>query len=458
MEIKSFCIFLFAFCFFYTAPAQIAAPDHSALKSFVDSKGLSAALVGVYVYDDSSKKIIDNYQSDKFFVPASTTKLFTLYAGLKYLGDSLMGIRYIENDTAIFVCPTGDPSLLHPDYQSQPVFDFLKKTGKKIYIAELGWSEKPWGPGWEWDDLTEDFSAERSALPVYGNFIRWFQENSGKRANTAFEETATVSSSPEISWKVRYSQDNTIKKFQVDRLLDSNVFIIHLTKEKEAQTDVPFITYNLESAIQLLRDTLGKTIQIYQPKNPAEDIRTRWTAAIRLDTLHINSRPVDSVFMPMMHRSDNFFSEQTLLMVSSRMFDQMNDKVVTNGLLQMDLADLPQKPNWVDGSGLSRFNLFTPMDFVSVLIKMKSEFGMDRMKKILPTTGTGTLKYFNPAANGFIFAKTGSMTGVYCLSGYLYTAKKHLLEFSVMINNHNGPNTELRKAVESYVEVLRRQN
>ena len=81
------------------------------------------------------KKKSPDYQSDKYFVPASNTKLFSLYAGMKYLGDSIEGISYTEDDTALFVFAMGDPSFLHPDFQSQPVFDFLKKTNKKIYLV-----------------------------------------------------------------------------------------------------------------------------------------------------------------------------------------------------------------------------------------------------------------------------------------------------------------------------------
>jgi D-alanyl-D-alanine carboxypeptidase/D-alanyl-D-alanine-endopeptidase (penicillin-binding protein 4) len=159
-----------------TLKAQCCLPENTSLKQFLENKELKTAHVGVYVYDDSSKKIIADYQSDKYFVPASNTKLFSLYAGLKYLGDSLLGIRYQENDTALFIEPTGDPSLLHPDFQLQPIIDFLKKSHKKIYLINFGWQETPWGPGWAWDDYNDDYSIERSPLPVYGNFIRWNQE------------------------------------------------------------------------------------------------------------------------------------------------------------------------------------------------------------------------------------------------------------------------------------------
>ena len=68
----------------------------------------------------------------------------------------------------------------------------------------------------------------------------------------------------------------------------------------------------------------------------------------------------------MMHRSDNFFAEQSLLMVSNKLLDVMNDEKIIDTLLKTDFKDLPQKPGWVDGSGLSQYNLFTPQDFVTI--------------------------------------------------------------------------------------------
>ena len=437
------------------ASAQCCLPDNTVLRQLLENKELKPAHVGIYVFDDSSKKVIADYQSDKYFIPASNTKLFSLYAGMKYLGDSLTGADYAENDTALFIIPTGDPSFLHPDFLSQPVFDLMKKTSKKIYLVDSGWEETPLGTGWAWDDYNDDYSVERSQFPVYGNFIRWNQQNSPFRSNAAFGQTATVSSSPEISWKVRFSADSLPRIFLVQRAYDSNVFTIRLGTEANVIQDVPFITHNMNSAAELLRDTIGKPVYIYKPADiPLSDkhLGNDWI------TRPLHSRPSDSVFIPMMYRSDNFFAEQTLLMVSKQRMGIMRDDLITDSLLTGPLADLPQKPSWVDGSGLSRYNLFSPRDFVTLLIKFKNEFGMDRMKKILPTGGAGTLKNYYRSDSGYVYAKTGSMGGVLCISGYIYTQKKQLLEFSILVNNNQGGGAAIRREIENYVGYLRKNN
>jgi serine-type D-Ala-D-Ala carboxypeptidase/endopeptidase (penicillin-binding protein 4) len=436
-----------------------AQSESAALRQLLESKELKSAHVGVFVYDDSSKKVIADFQGDKFFVPASNTKLFSLYAGMKYLGDSLVGIRYQENDTAVFVYPSADPSFLHPDFQTQPVFDFLKKTNKKIYLVDGAWSETAWGVGWSWDDYNEDYSVERSQFPIYGNFIRWTEQRTPGNGKSGFGESITASSSPEISWKTRFDSESMEDEEFVKRVPDSNVFTLHLHIEKakdHQDQDVPFITYNLNSAAELLKDTVGKPIYILQPDNNTHPKQLMNGYPGTLQTIY--SRPVDSVFKTMMNRSDNFFAEQTLLMVSREHLGMMKDELIIDTLLSGPLSDLPQKPSWVDGSGLSRFNLFSPLDFVTLLIKFKNEFGMDRMKRVMPTGGTGTLKNYYRSDSGYVYAKTGSLTGVICISGYIYTSRKRLLEFSILVNNNLGGGSAIRREVENYVESMRKEN
>jgi D-alanyl-D-alanine carboxypeptidase/D-alanyl-D-alanine-endopeptidase (penicillin-binding protein 4) len=157
----------------------------------------------------------------------------------------------------------------------------------------------------------------------------------------------------------------------------------------------------------------------------------------------------------MMHRSDNFFAEQSLLMVSNELLGIMNDEKIIDTLLKTDFKDLPQKPRWVDGSGLSRYNLFTPQDFVAILNKMKNEFGMERIKTILPTGGKGTISSYYKTETGYIFAKTGTLSGVVAFSGFLYTKKNKLLIFSVLVNNHQSSATDVRRAVEKFLQGVR---
>jgi D-alanyl-D-alanine carboxypeptidase/D-alanyl-D-alanine-endopeptidase (penicillin-binding protein 4) len=415
---------------------------------FVHLPDLRSAHAAVCVFDPEKSSYLVDYQSDKYFVPASNTKLFSLYAGLKCLGDSLPGIRWLERDSALLILPTGDPSFLHPDYTSQPVLDFLKSKAKPVYIASAGWAEEAWGRGWSWDDYNDDYMVERSPLPVYGNLIRWVQERQDTLAqNPGFPSTPTVYSIPEINWKVQFPPDTAARHFFVKRALSENIFYITEGPEKFKTQDLPFVTHGIESAVELLKDTLGREIRIL----------TGFPAAAPLFRT-LGSRPVDSLFRPMMYRSDNFFAEQTLLMACFKRFGIMKDRMIIDSLLAHELSGLPQRPNWVDGSGLSRYNYFSARDFIWLLNLMKNEFGMDRMKRLLPTAGTGTLSGFPRVDSGYVFAKTGSMTGVIALSGYLISRQQKLLLFSILVNNFYGSSSAIRREIGQYLSDLRAKN
>jgi serine-type D-Ala-D-Ala carboxypeptidase/endopeptidase (penicillin-binding protein 4) len=304
---KNCLLALFVAIIFLQACSPSRDISQTAKKEILQQQDLQSAHVGISIFDVTTNSFLYNYQGEKYFIPASNIKLFSLYAGMKYLGDSLIGIRYAETDTSLMILPTGDPTLLHRDFINQPVIDFLKRKNKNIYFMDENWKEIGWGPGWSWDDYNDDYSVERSPMPVYGNFIQWAQSKDAKGSFSSF-------SIPDINWKVDFA-DSTGKEFFVKRNFSENVFVITQGTEEYKQQDVPFVTNGLKSAIELLKDTVSKNIFL---SHSFTIDHSRFTI--------LHSQPTDSLFKPMMYRSDNFFAEQTLLMASNERLGFMNDK------------------------------------------------------------------------------------------------------------------------------------
>lgn len=403
----------------------------------------SNAHLGISIYDASSQKSIFALNENKYFLPASNVKLFTLYAALKYIGDSLPGMQYDDSGDTLFIYPTGDPSFLQPEFKKQPVVDLLKRSSKPIVAVTAHWDDESFGKGWAWDDYNDDYMPERSLLPVYGNVIRWHQISQKNTQPEVADSLQTfIFSDPEVNWKVKFIEDPANKIFSVRRKRDENLFEISQGKEADKEIEVPFITNGVASALELLKDTVGKEITFRAEEKPAS-----------LKTVH--SQFSDSLYQKMMYRSDNFYAEQVLLMVSRLKLGLMNDRAIIDTLLKTDFSGLPQKPSWVDGSGLSRYNLFTPGDFIWLLRKIKDEFGLERMKHILPGAGHGTLARYFLQDSGFIYAKTGTLSGQVCLSGYLISRKGRELMFSVLVNNHKGSATAVRRGVEQFLHEVR---
>ena len=80
----------------------------------------------------------------------------------------------------------------------------------------------------------------------------------------------------------------------------------------------------------------------------------------------------------MLLESDNFIAEQILMMASIKLNDSIAPDKVISYMKENYLNDLPQM-KWVDGSGLSRYNLFTPKTIVLLLAKIKQEVPQDKI-------------------------------------------------------------------------------
>ncbi|HVF81332.1 MAG TPA: D-alanyl-D-alanine carboxypeptidase [Flavisolibacter sp.] len=404
----------------------------SAQEVVLNDAALQTAHVGISIYEPATARYLYNYQGDKYFVPASNTKIPTCYAAMKYLGDSLVGLEYAIEDTFLLFRGTGDPTLLHPDFKNQKVLNYLKQEKKTLVIIEADFKDNRWGAGWGIGDITASYAPERSEIPVYGNTVRIFKRGDTIASLPSLYGPQIQVAHP-IDWKINFERPS----------LSDNFFSSLHSNQTFTSQEIPFVTGGYMSALVLLMDTLKKNILL-----PQQSQKNRsWN--------QFTSQPTDSLLKPMMHRSDNFFAEQTLLMVSHERLGVMSDEKIIDTLLKTDFKQLPQKPRWVDGSGLSRYNLFSPQDFVFILNKMKTEFGMARIKNIFATGGEGTLSSYYKKDSTFIYAKTGTLSGVVAISGFLFTKKGKELIFSVLVNNHQGSATGVRRAVEKFIGAVR---
>jgi D-alanyl-D-alanine carboxypeptidase/D-alanyl-D-alanine-endopeptidase (penicillin-binding protein 4) len=212
-----------------------------------------SAHTGISIYEPATGKYWFNYQGNKYFVPASNTKLPTSYAAMKYLGDSLTGIKYIETSDSLIVIAAGDPTFLHPDFPVQRVFDFLKNNDKPVSIKTSDWNDERWGSGWSWNDYSDDYAPERSAMPVYGNVLRL----SGTLGNLEFLPgyfKKDVSINNEL--------DKNLYPGNVHRNMAENNFFVTAANLNKHYTETPFTTSDSLLA-NLLGDTLHKAVSIH---------------------------------------------------------------------------------------------------------------------------------------------------------------------------------------------------
>ncbi len=386
---------------------------------------LEKSFTGIAVYDPAEHEMLFSYNADRFFTPASNVKLFSMWAGLLMIKDSIPAMKYrIKNDTLYFT-GTGDPTFLHPEFSFQPVFEFLKNSEYPLVYCERDTEGERFGPGWAWEDYKYYFSPERSSFPIYGNSV-WLNKDASDSAITIFPERFIDD--------IIFIPVDTLKKYDLTREELFNLFTVTYNPGKRIKNEsIPFM-YSRDMFVKLLEDTLHSDINIcrHLPGGP-------------LVTMY--SQPLDSVLERMMWESDNLFAEQMLLMCAQQKFDSLSSMMTINYLLD-SIPELKSKVYLVDGSGLSRYDLLTPTAFIRILEYIYRHIEEDRLLHLLPGPGKkGTLKRFFPSLKGKLYAKTGSMSHVYNLSGVIITNSGKKLLFSIMNNNFTVRNGTLRREI-----------
>src|SRR5688572_15269588 len=100
-------LILVAFCFSILSSCSSGKFISRSVNSILlKDTAIKSGHIGISIYEPATGKYWYNYNADKYFIPASNTKLFTLYTGLKYLGDSLAGIRYKVRENDVIIQPT----------------------------------------------------------------------------------------------------------------------------------------------------------------------------------------------------------------------------------------------------------------------------------------------------------------------------------------------------------------
>ena len=408
---------------------------------------ISTGHIGISILEPATGKYLYQKNADKYFIPASNVKLFTLYAGMKYLEDSLIGLQYFEKNDTVFVFPTGDPTFLHPEFTSQPVFDFFSKQQHPMVVVISANQPLKYGKGWSWDDADESFMPQRNQFPMYGNLLQL------ECRKSLYGNKITSHIEPNLSdIIINYSVDSSANKSKVYRIQNEKIYnVIFCRKDSALKKIIPFETNGTETTISFLKKKFNLSSITENVFNPEISLK-------EVDSFkQIKTQVSDSMFKYMMYNSDNFFAEQTLMMCCNVATWSMNEEEMIALLLSKECKDIPQKPRWVDGSGLSRYNLFSPNDFTYILHKLDVDFGEERLRSILPTGGKGTMKNFCLQDSGFIYAKTGSMSNIFCISGELLTKKNKKLLFSVMLNNYCGSSASVKKAIENYLTAIRKK-
>jgi serine-type D-Ala-D-Ala carboxypeptidase/endopeptidase (penicillin-binding protein 4) len=453
-------------------PAVCASQLPSAINDIIDRPELRRYRWGIVVRALGGTNQLYNRDGDRLFIPASNVKLITTAVALRQLGatprlrTSVYQLPSTGTLANLLVVGRGDPSLTVTGLQS--IGQQLKQRG----IGQIGqisfddgyFRGEQINTGWEWGDLSTDYAPAINSLMLNQN------------SNPLIVSPQQLGLPLSYTWK-----DPSLNNWQIDNQSltapinqSSNVdaiaifgrSTIRLTGKlaKNAsplQIDLPLVN-PAESFINAFRQSLnrsGITVNSTRLGSGQSTVNLPEIAAI-------NSPTIAELIQETNQRSNNVYAE-VLLRSIGRMHPEYasNDEDTSNlgiALVKQNLTSIgvdPQAYSLYDGSGLSRHNLVAPSTFASVLSAMTATPTGQIYRDSLPIAGvSGSLKnrMKGTLAQGIVRAKTGSMSGVVSLSGYINPPQYSPLVFSIILNQHDRSTSQMTKVIDEVMVVLAR--
>ena len=411
------------------------------------SEAFGRAHVGFCLYSLETGQYLFGHNADRAFVPASNAKLLTFYLAQHELGYRTPAVFYQEFADRIELWGAGYPLALHPGFVG---YDELtpwlrdRAAGGKLLILNQPMGDAPprYGAGWSWDDWNYGFVYERTALPLYGNrlyldrsaLVRSIPGSAGEPAGAVgLLPPPLMGSPPAIAASIRL---DTAQRRRLVRAETTNDFTAAPELFVPGRTRFPveraLVTSPEQTLTQLVNALPGaRIISGNRPRPPLAEVQQ-----------HEVSLP-DTIFRRLLQDSDNFLAEQLILQTAARRYGRFAEGDLFDYAVDTLFARVdPQigELRWDDGSGLSRYSLVTPRQLARVVMLLDAEVGRERLTGLLPAGGaSGTLeRRFDGESTPYVWAKTGSLSGVTALSGLVRTRRGNWLAFSFLVNNYVG--------------------
>ncbi|KAA3615781.1 MAG: D-alanyl-D-alanine carboxypeptidase/D-alanyl-D-alanine-endopeptidase [Calditrichaeota bacterium] len=436
---------------------------------------------GVLIQSLDDDQIWYQQNADKMFMPASNEKIPTSAAALITLGPDFMfesGLYYkgeIEDSVLkgdLIVKGNGDPTFYTRffDDSRTPFFNWadtllqigITKIEGNIIGDDNAFDDYGYGMGWTHSGLDSWYSAESGALQFNENYVDLY-----------IVQPATVQDSVEIIPNVPSSYFSIINKttatdsgrtrISVNRPFGTNDLIIsglvHIgndTLERSPSIFNPTLFYTT-----VLKETLqDKGILVSGKALDCDDIEGFEADSTQLQLLAIHkSPPLKEILKGLMKRSQNMYAEtmvKTMGWQQSGLGSFGNGKEVVEKVLE-DFGIEPKTYAYRDGSGLSRYNFISPRQIVKILKGMRNSQHWETWKEIQPIAGVdGTLKrrMRGTKAEGNVRAKTGTISNVRGLSGYVTTDAGEEIVFSFLINGHLRSSRETELITDKVLDLI----
>ena len=426
--------------------------------------------LGMMVRDLSTGNTLYEHQSRQLFVPASNMKLFSEALAMLTMGTDYQIPTTLSTDAktlaqgrlngSLYLHLSPDPSFTHRDLYA--LFDQLKKwhittlSGDVVVDSDLA-GVSPYPPGMTARDQQFSYGAPVGPLILDENRLSITVNPASSVGRMAVVETA----SPEGVFTI----DNQVKT---------------QASPKGCGVSMHFDTLgvlHVRGCVGVGQLALIQRIPVQQPQHflsahiryQLKQLHINWQGQVRYGPMPANtmqiarhySPPLQQLMSATLKPSDNLYANSLYLLAINHIRHAKSVWSDAQVVAPKQLKALTQidfdHAVFTDGSGLSHFNKVTPFQTLSLLTYLYTKFPLAyEYISALPISGyDGTLvrRLNRPDQKGLVRAKTGTLVGVYSLSGYLVSKNDHIIAFAIYINTRKGTPPQIAGRYRGFIDA-----
>ncbi len=400
---------------------------------------------------------------DKFFTPASSAKLLTTAAVLSELGADyrittpIYGVGNPPHLTSLRIKGQGDPTISTKDLKD--IVHQLQDQGirriEKLIIDDSYFEPPTINPTWEWLDVHSYFATAVNSTILNQNTVTLtlLPQQLGQPVKFHWSDAIAARQWQVVNRGITGASDIPYN-VEIDGVLGQPILQIRgelAVNEPPDIWDLAIVDpahYFLESLRwQLAKADIAVTrgIVVHQPdKNKLET-----------ELMTIIASSMQHILAEINQESNNLYTEAIAKVLAIKLNTKSSTEAINQSLNKLGINS--EEYVLVDASGLSRQNLITPQTLVKTLRLMSRSSQAKSYRDSLAIAGlNGTLKtrFKNTSVERNLWGKTGTLTGVGTLSGYIYPSKYSALTFSILLNNSEVSNREIRQVIDEITMIL----
>jgi D-alanyl-D-alanine carboxypeptidase/D-alanyl-D-alanine-endopeptidase (penicillin-binding protein 4) len=463
------------------AQSPLALLQHD-IDAVLAAPALERGFWGVLVKAVDRDEVLYSHNATKLMMPASTMKVVTLAAAAEKLGwDYTYSTRVFTTGKIsegilkgdLIVVGSGDPSIddwdgaatqLFAEWATQLKAAGIRSIRGRIIGDDNLFDDDGFGFGWSWDDMARSFSASVSALQFNEGSVQLKiapgRSIGSKAAITVVPDFSGLAIDNHLTTGAAGGSPAVMRRLPGSSRLEIRGSLPLRTRSFSETASVENPTLYFVTALR--RALVAGGIEVHGPAVDIDDLDSPPTHNAAVPIITYQSPPLSVLATTMMKLSQNLYAETLLKTIGIDSNDHPTGTAqagldVIRSVLEgwnIDPAGMIQ----ADGSGLSRYNYITPETMVAIL----THIGRDpRLKSVfeatLPVAGRdGTLenRMKGTAADGNARIKTGSLTNVRAMAGYVRTADGDTLAFTLIANNFENSSNVISAAFDAIVDLL----